>query len=147
MTGDARRYFEDVAAGQELPPLDRPITLTTLVTYAGATWDFHRYHYDPAYVAELGFPAPLMDGQMMGALLAKLLMDWGGPDAFVRRLSYRLRAMVFAGERLVLRGRVTGTTVEDGRGLAICALDVAKADGTEVVRDATAAVELPRRAG
>lgn len=145
--GRARRWFEDVTAGEELPALERTITLTTLVTYAGATWDFHRYHYDPAYVAELGFPAPIMDGQMIGGLLAKVLMDWGGPDAFVRKLNYRLRAMVFAGDRIVLRGRVTSTAVENGRALALCALDVVKPDGTEVVRAATAAVELPRRAG
>ncbi len=141
----AGRWFEDVTVGQELGPLERTISLTALVTYAGATWDFHRYHYDPAFVAELGFRAPIMDGQMMGGLLAKLLMDWGGPDAFVRRLGYRLRAMVFAGDRIILRGRVTATVVEDGRPLALCALDVVKPDGTEVVRQASAAVELTRR--
>jgi acyl dehydratase len=148
MTGRARaqRWFDDVTVGEELPALDHDVTLTTLVMYAGATWDFHRYHYDPAYVAERGFRAPFMDGQMVGALLARQLMDWGGPDAFVRRLSYRLRSMVCAGERIVLRGRVTGTTVEEGRGLALCTFAVLKEDGAEVVRDATAAVELPRRA-
>lgn len=146
-TARGRRWFDDVTLGEELPPLDHVVTLTSLVMYAGATWDFHRYHYDPAYVAARGFRGPFMDGQMVGALLARQLMDWGGPDAFVRRLAYRLRAMVYAGERIVLGGRVTGTMVEAGRGLALCTLAVLKDDGTEIVRDATAAVELPRRAG
>lgn len=148
MSGTARapRWFDDVTVGEALPPLDYDVTLTALVMYAGATWDFHRYHYDPAYVAERGFRAPFMDGQMVGALLARQLMDWGGPDAFVRRLSFRLRAMVYPGERILLRGRITATADADGRGLALCTLAVLKEDGTEVVRDASAAVELPRRA-
>lgn len=131
--------------GEPLPPLDIEITMTLLVMYAGATWDFHRYHYDAAYVAEHGLRAPIMDGQMVGAFLARQLMQWGGPDAFVRRLGYRLRAMVYAGERILVSGEVSGTAIEAGRSLALCTLNVVKADGTDVVRGAAAAVELARR--
>jgi len=145
MTIPEARWFEDVTVGETLPPLETTITLTSLVMYAGATWDFHRYHYDRTFVESLGMPAPFMDGQMAGALLARLLMQWAGPDAFVRRLSYRLRTMVYAGERIVLRGAVSATTVESARPLALCTLEVLKPDGTHVVRDATAAIELRRR--
>ena len=131
--------------GEPLPPLELEITMTSLVMYAGATWDFHRYHYDPAFVAAHGMHAPFMDGQMVGALLARQLMQWGGSDAFVRRLGYRLRAMVYAGERILLSGKVAATTIESGRPLALCTLNVIKADGTDVVREAAAAVELARR--
>ena len=131
--------------GEPLPPLELEITMTTLVMYAGATWDFHPYHYDPAYVTKRGMRAPFMDGQMVGAFLARQLMHWGGPDAFVRRLSYRLRAMVYAGERILVSGEITGTAIEAGRPLALCTLNVVKADGTDVVRGAAAAVELARR--
>lgn len=147
MTMPATRWFEDVRAGEALPALEFPATLTALVIYAGATWDFHRYHYDPDFVAGSGMKAPFMDGQMAGALIARLLMQWGGPDAFLRRLSFRLRGMVFAGETIILRGAVSGTAIEDGRGLVLCTLDIVKADGTEVLREAQAALELPRRAG
>ena len=131
--------------GEPLPPLELEITMTSLVMYAGATWDFHRYHYDPAFVAAHGMHAPFMDGQMVGALLARQLMQWGGSDAFVRRLGYRLRAMVYAGERILLSGKVAATTIESGRPLALCTLNVIKSDGTDVVREAAAAVELARR--
>jgi len=145
MVAPSSRCFEDVAVGEPLPPLEIEISLTSLVMYAGATWDFHRYHYDPAYVTERGMRAPFIDGQMVGALLARQLMRWGGPNAFVRRLSYRLRGIVYAGERIVLSGAVSGTAVESGRALALCTLNVIKADGTDVVREAAAAVELARR--
>ncbi len=138
-------YFEDVIEGQELPQLERLITLTSMVMYAAATWDFHRYHYDEGFAKTNGFAAPFVDGQMVGALMAKQIMDWAGPDAFLRRLSYRLRSMVYPGDRFISRARVTGKRIEDGRTLAVCALDAHKADGTAVVSRATAAVELPNR--
>ena len=139
------RFFEDVKAGESLPALEFVVTLTSLIMYAGATWDFHRYHYDSALAATLGAPAPFMDGQMIGALLARQLMLWGGADAFVRKLSYRLRDMVFPDDTIVITGTVKDKIIENGRPLARFTLSVAKADGTAVVRDATATVELIRR--
>ena len=120
------------------------LDLTSLIMYAAATWDFHRYHYDGAVAASLGFPAPFMDGQMIGALLARQLMAWGGADAFVRKLSFRLREMVFADDTIVITGSVKGKLIDKGRPCAVCALSVTKADGTVVVRDASASVELGR---
>jgi acyl dehydratase len=145
VTAPRPRWFEDVTVGEMLLPLEFDITLTSLVMYAGATWDFHRYHYDSEFVTKLGMPAPFMDGQMVGALMARQLMQWGGADAFVRKLNYRQRGMVYAGDRIVLCGTVSDKYVDDGRALVSCALNVTKADGTEIVRDATAAIELGRR--
>jgi acyl dehydratase len=144
MKADATRRFGDVTVGEVLPLLEFDATLTSLVMYAGATWDFHRYHYDAAFVAKLGMPAPFMDGQMVGALMARQLMQWGGADAFVRKLSYRLRGTVYAGDRIVFRGVVSGKSVETGLALVTCSLLVSKADGTEIVRDASATVDLGR---
>lgn len=142
MASPVSKQLEDVVVGEALPALRMVISLTTLVAYAGATWDFHRYHYDGAVAASLGFPAPFMDGQMIGALLARQLMAWGGADAFVRKLSFRLREMVFADDTIVVTGNVKGKIVDKGRPCAVCTLSVTKADGTVVVRDASAAVEF-----
>ncbi len=147
MTEPRAKFFEDVTIGEALPPLEFTITLTSLVMYAGATWDFHRYHYDADFVSKLGMPAPFMDGQMLGALLARQLMQWGGPDAFVRRLGYRQRAMVYAGDTIIVRGKVSGTSVEAGHPLALCTLSVTGPDERIIARGATAAVELCARAG
>lgn len=143
MSAPLRRRVADIRVGEALPPLDIEISLTALVVYAAATWDFHRYHYDPALSAQAGSPAPFMDGQMAGALMASHVMSWAGPDAFVRKLSFRLRNMVCAGERIVLAATVTKVAPGLGVGFVELVLSVAKADGTEVVREASATVELP----
>jgi acyl dehydratase len=137
------RHLDQVRIGEALPEIAFDVTLTALVTYAAATWDFHRLHYDTAFATAAGMRAPIMDGQMAGGLLARQAMRWGGRDAFLRRLSYRLRTPCFVGERILLRGEVTA--VDDAKAWALCRMDIVKTDGAVVVQDASAAVELPRR--
>ncbi len=145
MTELSQHFFEDVTVGDALPNLEFTTSLAALVMYAGATWDFHRYHYDPEFVKKVGMPAPFMDGQMLGALMSGMLMNWGGRDAFVRRLSYRQRSTVFEGDKIVVSGVVVGKSQEAGRSLAHISLNVTKDDGSPVSRDATASVELAMR--
>jgi acyl dehydratase len=116
-----------------------------MVAYAGATWDFHRYHYDLAHVQALGLPAPFVDRQMLGALLAKQIMDWAGPDAFLRRLSFRFRSMVYPGELVIGQGMVAEKKMAAGCHLVVCSLTLCKEDGTEVISPAAATVELLTR--
>jgi hydroxyacyl-ACP dehydratase HTD2-like protein with hotdog domain len=136
------RSTSAVPHGDMMPSEEIRLDLTALIMYAAATWDFHRYHYDAAFVKALGLPAPFVDGQMIGALLSSRLMRWGGPDAFVRKLAYRQRATVYVDETIVIGGKVTARTVEGGRRLATLNMSVVKADGTAVVRDGVATVDL-----
>jgi acyl dehydratase len=95
-----------VKSGEALPALRRTLDLTSLVGYAAATWDWYPTHYDPAAVAAAGLSGPLVDGQMLGALLAEQALDWAGPAAQVRRMAFRFRAMVFAGDTVSVVGEV-----------------------------------------
>lgn len=94
-------------AGDPVPPLERTITLTDMVAYAGATWDWHRLHYDLDYVRAKKLDAPVVDGQMFGALLVEQLQDWLGPDCFVQHLHFTFKSMVLAGETVRCEGTVT----------------------------------------
>ena len=96
--------------GQALPVLRRSIELPDMVAYAGATWDWHRLHYDTEYAAKSLLPGPVVDGQVLGAYLAEQLLDSFGPRAFIRKMSFRFRSMVFAGETITCNA----TIVSDG---------------------------------
>ena len=100
----------EVAVGVTVPPLERSFDRADLVAYGGATWDWHRVHHDEAYLAEKQLPAPIVDGQVFGALLAQQVQDWLGPTAFVTRLWFRFASLVFAGE--TVRCEATVTAVE-----------------------------------
>lgn len=99
--------------GASLAPLERHIELADMVAYAGATWDWHRMHYDHQYVTVKGFDAPVVDGQVFGALLVEQAQDALGPRARVREQAFRFRSMVHAGETVRCEATVTAST--DGR--------------------------------
>jgi hydroxyacyl-ACP dehydratase HTD2-like protein with hotdog domain len=100
------------SVGAPMPPLERALTQVRLVAYGAATWDWHRLHYEPQYAAAHNIAGLIVDGQMFGALLAEAILDWLGPRAFIRRMSFRLRAMVFAGETVRCEGEVTSIAAE-----------------------------------
>jgi acyl dehydratase len=97
-----------VKPGLELPPLERRIALPDMIAYAGATWDWHRLHYDPSYLAPRGLDLPVVDGQVFGALLAEQVQDWIGAAGVLRALRFRFKNLVYAGETVRCVGTVTG---------------------------------------
>ena len=109
----AGRCFEDVSVGDELTPLRKEIDLPRMMAYGAATWDFIRVHYDADHARELGFPGPFVDGQMLGAFLAQQVQDWAGPGAFLRKLAFRNRVMVYPDDSLVCGGVVASLYRED----------------------------------
>ncbi len=118
-----------IAVGDTVPVLERTIGLTDMVAYAGATWDWHKLHYDLAYVAEKKLPGPIVDGQVYGALLVEMLQDWLGPQSFVHELEFTFRNLVFAGETLRCSGTVTSVDAE--RLSVDMTVVVVAADGTD----------------
>ena len=124
------------------------------MAYGAATWDFIRVHYDADHVRELGFPGPFVDGQMLGAFLAQHVQDWAGPGAFLRKLGFRNRVMVYPGDSLVCRGVVAALyrenadsleSPERAAGLAECELWIENQRGERVVDRASALMQLPLR--
>jgi len=116
------------AVGDAVPQLQRRMTLPSMIAYAGATWDWHRLHYDPAFVAAMELTGPVVDGQVFGALLVEMIQDWLGPSCFVQQLSFTFKNLVFAEETV----RCAGTVTELGDGWVALNLrvDVIAADGT-----------------
>ena len=138
------RYFEDVAVGDGLSPLKKEINLARMMAYGATTWDFIRFHYDADYVREQGFKAPFVDGQMFGGFLIQHVQDWAGPAAFVCKLGFRNRVMVFPGDSITCRGIVTGVYLEGEEGLIECDLWVDNQNGEKVIQPASALIRLPR---
>ena len=141
------RNFEGIQTGDEITPLVKEIGLARMMAYGAATWDFIRLHYDADYARELGFEAPFVDGQMMGGFLTQHVQDWAGPGAFLRKLAFRNRVMVYPGDSLTCRGLVTDVSATGEGGMVECDLWVENQRGEKVVDPASALLRFPLRPG
>ena len=123
--------------GDTLPVLEKTFTTVDLFAYGAATWDWHRMHYDAELARSKGFAAPVIDGQMYGAVFARAALQWAGSRGFITRLSFKMKSMAFAGDTLLASG-----TVSEIRGsVAVLAQQLTK-DG-KVVAEAVTHVRLP----
>lgn len=102
-------------AGEELSIAKGPVTTTQLVMYAGASGDFNRIHYDPAFAQEAGLGGVIAHGMLTMGFAAQLLTDWGGPGSFVQAIDARFLSPVRPGDTVRLRGVVTSLSEQDAR--------------------------------
>ena len=111
-----------LAVGQELRSITHKVGLPEMVLYASATWDWHRLHYDPEYAQGLGFDRPVVDGQIIGAFFATQIGKGFGATAVIRKLAFRFRSMIFAGDTVVCYAHITG--IEDCRAGVVVVLEL-----------------------
>lgn len=108
-------YFEGIRVGDELPALAKaPIDRVQLSRYAGASGDFNPVHVDEVYAKSVGMPSVYAPGMLVMGMLGQLISDWarGGQ---LRRYHVRFIKMVWPGDTVVCKGRVSDRYGEGGR--------------------------------
>ncbi|GAA0710848.1 acyl dehydratase [Dactylosporangium roseum] len=110
----ATRRVADVAVGTELPPLVIPLTVTKIVATAIATRDYALVHHDQATARERGLQDIIVNILTSNGLVGRLVTDWAGPNAVLKKVAIRLGVSAYPGDDLTLSGTVTeidGNTV------------------------------------
>lgn len=102
--------WQDVSEGEEVTPMEIPITTTMIVAGAIASRDFMPVHHDRDYANKQGSPNLFMNILTSNGYCVRFLTDWAGPDAMVKKLSIRLGVPCFPDDPLRFTGKVTGKT-------------------------------------
>jgi acyl dehydratase len=98
--------FEDVAVGDEMPPLAKVVRREDVKAYADASGDQNPLHQDDAFARRVGFPGIIAHGMFSMAHVTKAITDWVGEPGALRSIKVQFRAVVFMDETLVAKGRV-----------------------------------------
>jgi acyl dehydratase len=112
-------YFEAVKVGDELPPLVKPpVDRLQIARYAGAAGDWNPLYVDEPHAKNSGFPSALAPGMLAMGFLGELVVDWTR-GARLRRFSARFVKIVWPGDVLTARGRVSDRRFEEGGSYAV----------------------------
>lgn len=133
-----------VQVGDELPRrIIESVSAEKMKTMAALLGDPNTIHWDVDDVRRLGLgDRPVNQGPNNMGYVIDMLADWAGGPANFRRLNVRFLGNVFAEDRLVAGGKVTGVRPDSGGQLVDCEVWLAR-NGTETVLAGTATVLLP----
>ncbi|WP_307842709.1 MaoC family dehydratase [Streptomyces sp. RK75] len=96
--------------GDQLPPLEIPVTRTLIVSGALASRDFQDVHHDTEAAHHKGSPDIFMNILTTNGLVGRYVVGWAGPYAVLRKVAVRLGAPNYPGDTMALSGHVTAVT-------------------------------------
>lgn len=99
--------------GDQLPPLEIPLTRTRIVASAIASRDYQDVHHDPDLAVDRGSKDIFMNILTTNGLVDRYVTSWAGPAAVVKRVRIRLGAPNYPGDTMTLTGTVAA--IEGGR--------------------------------
>jgi acyl dehydratase len=141
--------WADIDVGDEVTPLEIPVTTTMIVAGAIASRDFMPVHHDAAYAKQQGSPNLFMNILTSNGYCVRFLTDWAGPEAMITKLAIRLGVPSFPDDPLRFTGSVTGKSRgpggSDGENFVEVTFQAANSLGNHV--SGTAVVSLLHGAG
>lgn len=130
--------------GAQLPEQRRASDVLQSIQIAGATWNFHRIHWDDDYARSEQLPGAIVNSAQLMAWLEALIEDTYGPDVIWHRFTIRFRAPVLLGAEVVCGGVVTEAAASDGGDRLSVRLWIRSAESETVHAEGQATVEVPR---
>ncbi|GAB3223664.1 MaoC family dehydratase [Mycolicibacterium hippocampi] len=109
--------YNDINVGDEITPMDVPVTATLIVAGAIASRDYMPVHHDRDFATGQGSPDIFLNILTTNGLCVKFLHDWAGPEAMVKKLSIRLGVPAFPNDPLHFTGSVSEKSVSGNEGL------------------------------
>jgi hypothetical protein len=97
---------DQVDVGDELPPLDVPLTTTLIVGTAIASRDFTPVHHDKGAAQAQGMGDVFMNILTTNGFVGRYVTDWAGRDARLENVAIKLGAPNLPGDTMKMRGKV-----------------------------------------
>lgn len=103
-------FWENVSVGLQIPELVVCPDHAQLFMFSAVTWNRHQIHYSQEAARRDGLPDIVVQRALIGNFLARMLLDWAGDRAVLRRLAWKVTRSALVGHEIICRGRVADRT-------------------------------------
>ena len=142
-----QRFFDDVSVGDELMPIEFPLSVYRLVMAAGSNRDFNSIHHNTEYARSTGAPEMYANTLFLLGMWERTVRGYIGlAGTIVNIKGFRMGRFNIVGDTTTVSGSVLATRVEDSLGLV--ELEVRSTNSLGVtVGPGRVLVSLPHRVG
>lgn len=109
--------WPDVHEGDALTVVTFPLGMRNMIIDAAGTRDLNPIHHDREFAQRNNARDIFVNTMFYDALFGRIVTDWAGPDAMLRRLKFTMRAPNYVGDTITSRGWVTRRYEQDGERL------------------------------
>lgn len=141
MTGTETLTWTSVSEGDKVAPIEFPVSLRTLMIDVSGTRDLYPIHHDREFARKGGQRDIFVNTMFYEALLGRIVTDWAGPEAYLRKLRFDMKAPNCPGDVITSEGTVTKRYEDDGMHLLDLEITLSNQIGPTTIASMT--VELP----
>ncbi len=134
--------WNNIKEGDNLPPIKREITRTTVISTAIATRDFQDVHHDHEAAKRSGTPDIFLNILTTGGLIGKFLTGWSGPESELKNVVINLALPCYPGDTLTSTGQIVKKYTEGDDHLVEIAYSLTTGNGAH--GSGTATMALPK---
>ena len=98
--------WENLSVNTQIPELIVRPDYTQVFMFSAITWNRHHIHYNKDAALSEGLPDIVVQRALIGNFFARLITNWIGEIAELRRLTWKVTRSALPGKDIVCRGKI-----------------------------------------
>ncbi|HUL22612.1 MAG TPA: hypothetical protein VLZ10_14245 [Thermodesulfobacteriota bacterium] len=131
--------WENVSLATPIPELIVCPDRTQIFMFSAITWNRHLIHYNKEAAIRDGLPDIVVQRALIGDFFARLITNWVGDSAELRRLAWKVTRSALPGREIVCRGKIKERIDSGGDQCLICEV-TARNENDELIASGDATV-------
>ena len=112
--------WENISVTTQIPELIVRPDHTQVFMFSAVTWNRHHIHYSKDAAVSEGLPDIVVQRALIGNFFARLMTDWIGDDAELRKLEWKVTRSALPGKDIVCRGKIRERIDSEDEKYVIC---------------------------
>lgn len=116
--------WENISVTTHVPELVVCPDHVQIFMFSAVTWNRHHIHYSKDAAVSEGLPDIVVQRGLIGNFLARLIINWIGDGAELRKLTWKVTRSALPGREIVCRGKIKEKIESEEEKYLICEVTV-----------------------